>query len=474
MRLRLKPGQLGLVSGGGQLLPDAVRGQMETALRADFSNVRIHIGPQAERIGAAAFTIGSAIYFAPGQYQPYTRRGQQLLGHELTHVVQQKTGRVRTVASTGLSVVQDPFLEAEADRMGHLAAMAAAAQAMQLKPLPPVRAMHSRPGRGGALQMTPRDWNANTTITSILGYEGSPQFWQPILARIREYRGLASADGAGRTVKLNQLDAAINAWEQNQATAFVWHTDVRDAKQRELNQLKALIRGERQEMREEERRDQAPTISTPMAISSRGEERIIPLGTSLGSLPEVLPAPLGLRSRVISAEKIQAFQRLHVYLHLTKPEYREGIHYSGLIPGKKQGIGLPSDGDERGAPDPINVYVLSGSVPETTSFVSQEAGDAAIVVVSRQPSYDKDVNYPKGGAYRFGGIPTGRGYTQGNSSICLVLPLTQSAKIGLANFINEGANLHSQITGDEAGILLARKLGHTFPLEFHSYSRELW
>jgi hypothetical protein len=85
--------QLGLAAGGGKPLPEAVRGQMETALAADFSAVRVRVGPQAERIGAIAFTLGSDIYFVPGGYQPDTVHGQQLLGHELAHVVQQRAGR---------------------------------------------------------------------------------------------------------------------------------------------------------------------------------------------------------------------------------------------------------------------------------------------------------------------------------------------------------------------------------------------
>jgi GNAT superfamily N-acetyltransferase len=127
-------GPLGLASGGGRPLPEVVRGKMEAALRADFSNVRVHVGPQAERIGAIAFTIGSDIYFAPGRYQPDTLQGQQLLGHELTHVVQQRAGRVRNPLSTGLAVVQDQALEAEADRMGQRAAAhRVAAQAKMLR-----------------------------------------------------------------------------------------------------------------------------------------------------------------------------------------------------------------------------------------------------------------------------------------------------------------------------------------------------
>jgi ribosomal protein S18 acetylase RimI-like enzyme len=96
---------------------------METALGADFSNVRVYVGPQAERIGAIAFTIGSDIYLAPGRYQPDTVQGQQLLGHELAHVVQQRAGRVKSPLGSGLAVVPDQALEAEADRLGRQAAM---------------------------------------------------------------------------------------------------------------------------------------------------------------------------------------------------------------------------------------------------------------------------------------------------------------------------------------------------------------
>jgi Domain of unknown function (DUF4157) len=112
------PVRLGLTSFGGRPLPDAVRGQMEAALGADFSGVRVHVGPQAERIGAIAFTTGSDIYFAPGRFQPETAAGRQLLGHELAHVLQQRQGRVRNPLGASLAVVQDRALEAEADRLG--------------------------------------------------------------------------------------------------------------------------------------------------------------------------------------------------------------------------------------------------------------------------------------------------------------------------------------------------------------------
>jgi hypothetical protein len=113
---------------GGQPIPDQVRAKMETAFGTDFSDVRVHVGQEASSIGAIAYTWGTNIHFAPGQYSPHTIQGQKLLGHELWHVVQQKNGRVSNPFGGGVAVVQDHALEAEADRMGIKAAMTALVQ----------------------------------------------------------------------------------------------------------------------------------------------------------------------------------------------------------------------------------------------------------------------------------------------------------------------------------------------------------
>ena len=104
--------------GGGQPLPPAVQRKMEQAFGASLADVRVHVRPEAASLGAVAFTMGSHIYFAPGHYDPHSAHGQRLLGHEVTHVVQQRTGRVRNPLGSGVAVVQDPGLEAEAERMG--------------------------------------------------------------------------------------------------------------------------------------------------------------------------------------------------------------------------------------------------------------------------------------------------------------------------------------------------------------------
>lgn len=107
----------------GWPLPRDVQAKMEAALGANFSDVRIHVGPEASAIGAIAFTWGSDLHFAPGQYNPHTPHGQFLLGHELAHVVQQRAGRVANPFGSGVAVVQDHALEAEADRLGRMASM---------------------------------------------------------------------------------------------------------------------------------------------------------------------------------------------------------------------------------------------------------------------------------------------------------------------------------------------------------------
>jgi len=95
---------------------------MEALFGADFSDVRIHVGPAAADIGALAFTRGSDIFFAPGQFDPGGARGRDLLAHELTHVLQQRAGRASNPCDTGVVVVYDDILEAEAERMGRRAA----------------------------------------------------------------------------------------------------------------------------------------------------------------------------------------------------------------------------------------------------------------------------------------------------------------------------------------------------------------
>jgi hypothetical protein len=76
-----------------QPLSSHERAFFEPQFGHDFSRVRIHADSRsaemAEALNADAFTVGRDIYFGAGKLQPGTREADQLLGHELAHVVQQ-------------------------------------------------------------------------------------------------------------------------------------------------------------------------------------------------------------------------------------------------------------------------------------------------------------------------------------------------------------------------------------------------
>ncbi len=79
--------------GGGKPLPDNTRQFMESRFGNDFSDVKVHTGPQSvqmnKELGAKAFTHGKNIHFNSGHYNPESNSGKSLLAHELTHTIQQ-------------------------------------------------------------------------------------------------------------------------------------------------------------------------------------------------------------------------------------------------------------------------------------------------------------------------------------------------------------------------------------------------
>ncbi len=104
----------------GPSMPDRVRVKMERALGADFSKVKIHANsPQAAKLDARAYTQGNDIHFSARAYRPFTRSGQELLAHELAHVVQQRQGNVKpSIEVNHRPINDDPALETEADSIG--------------------------------------------------------------------------------------------------------------------------------------------------------------------------------------------------------------------------------------------------------------------------------------------------------------------------------------------------------------------
>lgn len=110
-------------SGG---MPGEVQAKMENSFGTDFSGVNIHENSSsATDMGALAYTQGNDVHFAPGQFKPESQGGQELIGHELTHVVQQREGNIKpTTEVGGMGVNNDASLENEADVKGKQAAQA--------------------------------------------------------------------------------------------------------------------------------------------------------------------------------------------------------------------------------------------------------------------------------------------------------------------------------------------------------------
>jgi hypothetical protein len=97
--------------GKGQPLSDNIRVQMEQVFGANFSGVKIHNNTQSDQINqtiqARAFTTGQDIFFSQGAYNPQSKGGQELIAHELTHVVQQNgAAAVQRASDDELTTVQ--------------------------------------------------------------------------------------------------------------------------------------------------------------------------------------------------------------------------------------------------------------------------------------------------------------------------------------------------------------------------------
>ncbi len=114
-------------SGGGAPLDNDTRGFMESRLGADFNDVRVHTdataSESARSVQAHAYTVGSDVVFQSDKYAPESESGKRMLAHELTHVVQQRSGPVDGTPATGgiqISHPSDRFeqaAESTADRV---------------------------------------------------------------------------------------------------------------------------------------------------------------------------------------------------------------------------------------------------------------------------------------------------------------------------------------------------------------------
>ena len=123
---------------GGQPLDGKIQAQMNDAMGHDFGGVRVHTSSESndlnQRLNAKAFTTGQDIFFRDGAYEPHTSGGQELVAHELAHVVQQSSGAVGSGGQMKVNAPGDAF-EQEADAVAKAVTGPGAQEAIEEKEL---------------------------------------------------------------------------------------------------------------------------------------------------------------------------------------------------------------------------------------------------------------------------------------------------------------------------------------------------
>jgi Domain of unknown function (DUF4157) len=98
--------------GGGAPLEAGTRSAMERRFGQDFGDVKVHTDERASAsaasVGANAYTVGNEIVFRAGHYDTSSPTGQRTIAHELTHVVQQRSGPVDGSEAPGGIRLSDP------------------------------------------------------------------------------------------------------------------------------------------------------------------------------------------------------------------------------------------------------------------------------------------------------------------------------------------------------------------------------
>ncbi|MFI9626871.1 DUF4157 domain-containing protein [Streptomyces sp. NPDC052042] len=165
----------------GRPLDDSTRADMEARFDADFSDVRIHDDTAARAsaagIGARAYTSGSHVVIGDGGADRHT------LAHELTHVIQQRSGPVAgTDRGNGLRV-SDPGDRFEREAEQHATRVLGSSPAAHVAHTPAEHTGHTHTGHaarpGSAVQRVVYGTNKEQKDQREQ-LENLPAMWVPV------------------------------------------------------------------------------------------------------------------------------------------------------------------------------------------------------------------------------------------------------------------------------------------------------
>lgn len=131
---------------GGVEVPGALRRFSERSVGLDLGEVRISVSSHVEIVNAAAVAVGDRIAVHPSVWRGFDdRRSLHVLFHELTHVAQQRAGRL---AGRGGGLVFDDVLESEAELVADRAVHSLALGLGLSNPEPPLLLRRGAPVPG--------------------------------------------------------------------------------------------------------------------------------------------------------------------------------------------------------------------------------------------------------------------------------------------------------------------------------------
>lgn len=164
----------------GQPLDAQTRAFMEPRFGQDFSRVRVHsdagAAESARSVNAHAYTVGRDVVFGPGHYAPHSSEGRGLIAHELTHVVQQTSGRASLQSRSGISQPGD-----SAEREAEMVSRAVMAGGPALAIAATGQGIQRQDGAGaGSRAPAPR-----RTLWINVGFDSSAQANEDTMAKLR-------------------------------------------------------------------------------------------------------------------------------------------------------------------------------------------------------------------------------------------------------------------------------------------------
>jgi hypothetical protein len=199
----------------GRPLDGDFRATMERRFAHDFSGVRVHTGPAADRsaraVEAHAYTLGRDIVFRSGAYAPHSPVGRSLLTHELTHVAQQDG------SSASRRAVSHPHDAAEREAASN------AGRAESVEPLsaaePGSAAMHrlsTGAGIGLGILGVSAAVGAGFGIAALAGAFDAEDFPDKVL---QDYLAYLQENQApeGKTKSDNKARAVVKRWKKGAA-----------------------------------------------------------------------------------------------------------------------------------------------------------------------------------------------------------------------------------------------------------------